>query len=136
MEKQEKERKPLLRVGTVAARLALSKAQVYVLAECGALRAAKIGVRSVSMRMTWNALSRGASGGRVLQREGGISDAHNTHGKENEHDPRTGKGDGTHLRSDGDVSQEHAGQDRRGRLFPRTGRGVVHRHRRHECGPR
>ncbi len=43
MAMQEKEKKPLLRVGVVAARLALSKQQVYVLAECGALRAAKIG---------------------------------------------------------------------------------------------
>lgn len=43
MAKQEKEMKPLLRVGVVATRLALSKQQVYVLAECGALRAAKIG---------------------------------------------------------------------------------------------
>ncbi len=43
MAKREKEKEPLLRVGVVAARLALSKQQVYVLAECGALRAAKIG---------------------------------------------------------------------------------------------
>ena len=43
MAKQREEKGPLLRVGVVAARLALSKAQVYVLAECGALRSVKIG---------------------------------------------------------------------------------------------
>jgi len=43
MAKQEKEKKPLLRVGTVASRLALSKAQTYVLAASGALRFVKIG---------------------------------------------------------------------------------------------
>jgi excisionase family DNA binding protein len=43
MAKEKKEKGPLLRVGAVASRLALSKAQVYVLAEVGALSSVKIG---------------------------------------------------------------------------------------------
>ncbi len=42
-QKQGKEHEPLLRVGAVAARLALSRQRVYALAEVGALRSVKIG---------------------------------------------------------------------------------------------
>ena len=43
MAKRGKGKEPLLRVGAVATRLDLSKQQVYVLAECGALQSVKIG---------------------------------------------------------------------------------------------